>query len=265
MIVSTSAGLAALGTPRLSAVAGTPTPTGVSRTAPPYPTQDPALVKEMVGVSHAQLPRVRELLAAHPSLARAAWDWGFGDWETALGAASHTGQREIAELLITNGARPDIFTFAMLGQLDVVKAYVAAQPGIQRILGPHGITLLSHAEAGGPKAAAVAEYLTSLGDADIGQPSLPLTDDAKRLYLGDYSFGPRGEDRFEVSVMRNGQLAISRKPDGAARVLKRKSDHTFSPAGAPEVDIVFEVRDGAVRGVTINDGPVRLAAARVRA
>ena len=54
----------------------------------------------------------------------------------------------------------------MLGQLDVVKSFVAAAPGIQRTRGPHGLTLLSHAKAGGSRAAAVTAYLESLGDAD---------------------------------------------------------------------------------------------------
>src|SRR5262245_60972306 len=94
-----------------------------------FPVQDPAVVKEMVTVSHFNLARVRELVADRPALARAAWEWGYGDWETALGAASHTGSREIAGLLIANGAHPTIFSAAMLGQLDVVKAFIAASPG----------------------------------------------------------------------------------------------------------------------------------------
>ncbi len=110
-------------------------------------SQDPKLVKETVAVSHGILLRVRDLVEASLALAKAARDWGFGDWETALGAASHTGRLQIAELLIAHGARSDIFTFAMFGQLGVVKAYVEANPGIQRTLGPHGITLLSHARA----------------------------------------------------------------------------------------------------------------------
>ena len=32
----------------------------------------------------------------------------------------------------------------MLGQLDVVKAAIAASPGVQRVKGPHSITLLRH-------------------------------------------------------------------------------------------------------------------------
>ena len=34
---------------------------------------------------HVDLSRVQELLANYPSLIHAAFDWGNGDWETALG------------------------------------------------------------------------------------------------------------------------------------------------------------------------------------
>src|SRR5262249_51931588 len=93
-----------------------------------FPTQIPELVEEMVVVSHGNAARVRELLGRHPTLAKATWDWGFGDWETAVGAASHVGHREIAELLLANGAHPTIFSAAMLGHLDVVKAFITASP-----------------------------------------------------------------------------------------------------------------------------------------
>lgn len=52
-----------------------------------FPQTDPALAQEMVGAAHTNLNRVKELLAQQPSLARASYDWGFGDWEDALGAA----------------------------------------------------------------------------------------------------------------------------------------------------------------------------------
>src|ERR1051325_6317119 len=117
-----------------------------------FPAHPPELVREMVIVSHFNLKRVKEIVEAHPALARAAQDWGFGDWETALGAASHMGNRPIAEYLIANGARPTLFSATMLGQLDVVKAFIAAQPGGQRIRGPHSISLLAHAKYGGPAA-----------------------------------------------------------------------------------------------------------------
>src|SRR5579859_168998 len=112
----------------------------------------PALVEEFVGVAHGGLPRVQELLAQEPRLVNAAWDWGAGDWETALGAAAHMGRRDIAEALLAAGARLDLFAAAMLGYLDVVRAIVAANPTAPRHPGPHGIPLLDHAKAGGAAA-----------------------------------------------------------------------------------------------------------------
>src|SRR3954468_18377489 len=128
-----------------------------------FPALLPSLMKDVVGLSHSNLARVKEMVQQHPALAKASWDWGFGDYETALGAASHVGQRAIAEFLLDNGAPPTLFSATMLGQLDVVKAMMAATPGLQRIRGPHGISLMVHAKAGGPQAAAVATYLESIG------------------------------------------------------------------------------------------------------
>src|SRR5262245_47027 len=83
-----------------------------------FPSHDSALVRDFVGASHGNVARVKELLQGRPALAKSAWDWGYGDWETALGAASHVGNREIAELLIATGAPVTIFSAAMLGQLQ---------------------------------------------------------------------------------------------------------------------------------------------------
>ncbi|MCW3099931.1 MAG: ankyrin repeat protein [Chthonomonadaceae bacterium] len=123
---------------------------------------EPGLVEAFVGNAHGDLNKVRELLAQTPALINAAWDWGNGDWETALGAAAHMGRRDIAEFLIEHGARLDIFAAAMLGQLEVVKAILQAYPAMANAPGPHGIPLLRHALAGGEAAAPVAEYLQSL-------------------------------------------------------------------------------------------------------
>src|SRR5689334_23218476 len=95
-----------------------------------FPAHEPELVQEMVVVSHGNLARVKELVGRQPALAKAAHDWGFGDWESAIDAASHIGNRDVAEFLLANGARPTIFSAAMLGQLDAVKAFVSAMPGI---------------------------------------------------------------------------------------------------------------------------------------
>lgn len=127
------------------------------------PALQPALVKEFVVAAHAKLGRTEELLRDEPGLVNAAWDWGGGDFETALGGASHMGAREIAAFLIAKGARMDIFAAAMLGKLDVLQAMVAAFPGIHRTLGPHKIPLIAHARRGGAEAGEVLRYLEMLG------------------------------------------------------------------------------------------------------
>ena len=126
------------------------------------PALDSKLVEEFVGVSHGNFERVKELLAQEPALINATWDWGGGDFETALGAASHMGNKAIANFLIENGARIDIFAAAMLGKLEIVKAALLAYPDAIDIPGPHGIPLLDHAEVGGEDAKAVVDFLNSL-------------------------------------------------------------------------------------------------------
>ena len=104
-LVAGAAGTAGLWTQQHSPARGA----NVSEDAAPagitLPHTDPALTKEIVLVSHFSEKRVRELLKDDRSLALASWDWGFGDWETALGAASHMGRRDIAEALMDHGAR----------------------------------------------------------------------------------------------------------------------------------------------------------------
>jgi hypothetical protein len=126
------------------------------------PALTPDLVEEFVRVAHSDLDRTKELLTTEPALVNATWDWGGGDFETALGAAAHMGRKDIAEYLLEKGARLDIFAAAMLGKLEVVKAALTAYPGALNAPGPHGIPLLAHAQAGGGEAKAVLEFLESL-------------------------------------------------------------------------------------------------------
>jgi hypothetical protein len=120
---------------------------------------DPTQVQAFVGNAHGDLDAVRVALDAEPLLANAAWDWGGGDWESALGAAAHMGRRDIAELLLEHGARLDIFAAAMLGDVEVVRAILAAHPESRNATGPHGIPLRAHAEAGGEQALPVLAVL----------------------------------------------------------------------------------------------------------
>ena len=132
--------------------------------APPRPPAlDRALVEEFVRAAHARLDRVEALLADYPGLVNATWDWGGGDFETALGGASHMGRPDIAARLLAAGARLDLFCAAMMGKLEVVRAAIADAPAVVQVRGPHGISLLRHAQAG--KQEAVVELLKRHGAA----------------------------------------------------------------------------------------------------
>lgn len=120
------------------------------------------LVHSFVGIAHSDLVKVKAMLADEPHLLHAAHDWGGGDFETALGAASHMGRSDIARFLLGQGARLDLFAAAMLGELEVVRATLTAFPESLQVRGPHGIGLLQHAKAGGAAAATVVTYLKSL-------------------------------------------------------------------------------------------------------
>lgn len=228
-------------------------PASLASTTPSatWPQQDPVTVREMVSVCHANVTRVRELVERQPALANAALDWGYGDWEDALGAASHMGRRDIAELLLAHGARPSIFSAAMLGQLDVVRALVLARPGVQRTYGPHGITLMAHARAGGPGAEAVATYLETLGDADRRLTATPLDPKDRDALVGRYTFGVGPRDHLDVDV-QNDQIGINR-PDATRRLLIHTGDLTFFPSGVPSVTIAFARADGRVTQLTVAD------------
>ncbi len=228
---------------------------------PEFPRQSSERVQEMVGVCHRDIDRVRALLDEHPALVNAAWDWGFGDWETALGAAAHTGRRNIAELLLERGARLDIYAAAMLGQTETVKAMIAASPGIQRNAGPHGITLLAHARAGGPAAAGTLAYLEGLGDADQKPAMQALTDEQRQSYVGRFVSPSLGEGGLEVGTNRNGDLTISVKGQSPI-VLRHAGDHSFFPAGAPAVRIRFSDTGRGMDLVEIVDRVVVVAAVR---
>ena len=137
----------------------------------PAPTFIPKLKKPRLGSTfvqdfvifgHYDLDMVKKLLDKDPAILNATVDWGGGDWETALGGASHLGRRDIAQFLLEKGARPDIFTAAMLGHLDVVKSLIASHPTLVDAKGPHGIPLAVHAKMGGKEAEGVLKYLEGL-------------------------------------------------------------------------------------------------------
>jgi hypothetical protein len=127
------------------------------------PQLDKKIVQEFVGASHKDMDKVVQLLEEYPNLLNAAHDWKYGDFETGLGAASHVGYKELAQYFLDKGAQANIFTACLFGKMEIVKPMLTAFPNTLHAKGPHGFTLLHHAEKGGEEALEVKDYLVSLG------------------------------------------------------------------------------------------------------
>jgi hypothetical protein len=154
-----SSGLLLVGTPHVALAE-------LHQAIPERPPALPAaMVNEFVRKAHADVAGTKAMLAEQPALLNATWDWGGGDFETGVGGAGHMGNREIAEYLISQGARLDVFVAAMLGKIDIVRGLLTAWPGLLQSKGPHGISLMRHARAGGEHARTVVDYLQSIGAA----------------------------------------------------------------------------------------------------
>ncbi len=238
-----------------------------------FPNIDPEVVSEVVGKSHFDLDRLKELVDPRPELARATWEWRFGDWESAIGAASHVGRRDIATYLMDKGARPTIFTFAMLGAYEVVKSMIEFHPGIQRKMGPHGISLLQHARAGNrmkelmtknevDNLKRLIDYLERLGDAR-GETYLELSKEEQKKYLGDYKYGEGPNDGFSITLNMRNLISLG-SLGGFGGALYRIGDQTFTYNGAPSVTITFAVEKEKVQSLTLVEPDLILTAKKVR-
>lgn len=120
------------------------------------------LVRKFVTAAHGDYEEVKKLVEHEPALVNAVMNWGGDDWESGLGAAAHLGNRPIAEFLLERGARLDIFSAAMLGDLELVKSMLKYYRNTLDIRGPHGIPLMRHAQMGGEQAEHVVDYLKTL-------------------------------------------------------------------------------------------------------
>ena len=103
-------------------------------------------IRSFVLPAHGDLATVKRMLAEKPALLNAKYE----EWnETGLGAASHVGNRQIAEYLLSQGATLTICTAAMLGMTESVADFLRADPGQARATGAHGIPVLTHAAISG--------------------------------------------------------------------------------------------------------------------
>lgn len=235
-----------------------------------YPAYAPDLIEKIVTVAHFSLDKVKEVVEPHPQLVKAAIDWGFGDWETPLGAACHMGRKDIATYLLSNGATPSLFSAVLFGDLPLVKQIVERHAGIERTAGPHSISLLAHARMGGGGAKDVYDYLHSLGDADMASP-LPLADNERKDICGSYQIGRDPSHIVEVTDDMHAYANIPmytyspqlnwKRTGTMARPLFHLGGMTFYPAGAPSIRIRFE-RQAHATVMTMTDGGEVLSASR---
>jgi hypothetical protein len=237
-----------------------------------YPSIDDEIVNDVVGSSHFNFDHVQELVNHRPELARANWDWSFGDWESALGAASHVGRRDIANFLISKGARPNIFTFAMFGNYEVVKSMIESIPILKTTDGPHGISLLRHAQAGlrskditGAEKSnnlKLIDYLEELNENVVQPKYIELTVLEKEKYMGDYRYGDGEKDGFSIKQNMRKRITLG-KLGNFGGGLYQKAPNVFSYNGITSVEITFEEVDGKILSLTVNEPDLVLKALKV--
>jgi ankyrin repeat protein len=119
------------------------------------PTQE--MIDQFVGNAHGNFAFVKEMVEKFPSIVSANATWT----ETAVQAATQTGQVEIVNYLVDHGAEYDICTAAMLGNLDCVKDFLAEDTDLINARGAHGFPLLYFPTI--RTKLAVAEYLLQHG------------------------------------------------------------------------------------------------------
>ena len=118
-------------------------------------------INEFVAAAHKDADKTKKMVDQNPLILNCASQIARGDFETAIGGASHMGRRDIADVLVERGARLDIFNLTFLGYTGVVKKLIEASPHYLTAYGPHGFTLLHHAKVG--KQQAFADWLEQKG------------------------------------------------------------------------------------------------------
>ena len=124
------------------------------------------LVDRFVNSAHGDLATVRALLEESPELLDATSSQN----ETAIQAATHTGQVPIIEFLLSQGAVLDICTASFLGREDDVRRMLDDDPDQVRAEGAHGLPLLYFPALGGNLA--IARLLAERGAAVNGGEGL---------------------------------------------------------------------------------------------
>jgi uncharacterized protein len=165
------------------------------------PTQE--AVRDFVTVAHGDLNAVKEKLAADPSLLNARYlEWN----EVALEAASHVGNRVVAEYLLEQGATPNVCTSAMLGRRDEVRAFLERDSAQAKAAGAHGIPVLFHAALSGD--VEIAEMLVEHGGGEGVSHALHAAVQSGHLEMAKWLLN-RGADSNTRNFMDQTPLAVA--------------------------------------------------------
>ncbi len=123
-----------------------------------------------------------------------------------------------------------------------------------------------HAKQGGPDAAAVVQYLTAVGDADVQPTTVPLAAPDRDAIVGKYTYGAGPRDYFTVEVRRDmqkrEQLVIERPGAPSRQNLYHVGNLVFFPTGVPSAKIAFAREGAKVTQLTVADPDVMLTARR---
>ncbi len=119
---------------------------------------DQSIVAEFARAAHGDFDTVKRMLKENRALLNAVWEQ-FN--ETAIQAATQTGQREIAEFLLAQGAPLDICTAAMLGNTNKVEEFLKQDASLAHAKGSHDYPILYFAAlSGNPR---IADLLVKYG------------------------------------------------------------------------------------------------------
>jgi ankyrin repeat protein len=113
------------------------------------PQLTPDIIREFVIAAHFNFDKVLTMAAERPMLLTARHQWGENDYEDGLGAASHVGNRPIAEFFLAQGVPLNICAAAMLGRIVDVATFIQVDATQANAHGAHDIPILFHAALSG--------------------------------------------------------------------------------------------------------------------
>ena len=160
-------------------------------------------IRAFVLPAHGNLEVVKQLLAAEPRLLNEKY---LEFDETALEAASHVGNRPIAEFLLAQGAPMNLYTAAMFGLKDDVSRFLAEAPEQVNGKGVHGISLLYHAALSGN--VALVEMLVELGNTQSPDQPLLAAAGYGRIEMAKWLLA-RGADKTTTNFQNKTALDIA--------------------------------------------------------